>query len=215
MTLMILMILIALPEEGCKNDLANLKALFKRLNFEIIEKKNQTAKQIQELLSKYAVSENKDTDCFCCAISSHGNKHGTFGADNVVFDLQETIFNTFQNCLIGKPKLFFIDACRGAKINGNGTPTLKTAGSSESEIPYHSDILISYSTVQDYVSFIGNEGSWFIQSLVKTFKRFHKSTHLIDMLTLVSNDVAKITANTSKQMPSLVLNTLRKRVLFE
>ena len=81
---------IALLEEGCKNDLANLKALFKRLNFEIIEKKNQTAKQIQELLSKYAVSENKDTDCFCCAISSHGNKHGTFGADNVVFDLQET-----------------------------------------------------------------------------------------------------------------------------
>ena len=60
---------------------------------------------------------------------------------------------SFQNSLIGKPKLFLIDACRGKIEMKAATVSMLAAESTTSEIPTHSDILISYSTVEDFVSY--------------------------------------------------------------
>ena len=191
------------------------------LKFEVDIQKDKTAKEITEVLKTYAEhKENEDSDCFICVISSHGDNEdiATFDKGSKVgttLDVKKEILKSFQNSLIGKPKLFLIDACRGKIEMKAATVSMLAAESTTSEIPTHSDILISYSTVEDFVSYTNSKGSWFIQSLVKMFTRYHKSTHLLDILTLVNNDVAKITANTNKQTPSLAVYTLCKRVLFE
>ena len=83
-------------------------------------------------------------------------------------------------------------------------------------IPTHSDILISYSTVEGFVSIRDpNDGSIYIQSLVKMIRKYKSTTHLTDILTRVNFDVARYTdVYGSKQMPNIIVNTLRKRVFL-
>ncbi|KAL0194327.1 hypothetical protein M9458_012623, partial [Cirrhinus mrigala] len=131
-----------------------------------------TANEIKAIMTKYS-QDDRHGDCFVCCVMSHGNETGVEGCDERMCPLND-ITSPFDgvNCpaLIGKPKVFIIQACRGPKMqtkvlvtDGAGPSCIQTPGSVSYSIPNDSDFLIALSTVEGYVS-IRDEfsGSWFI-----------------------------------------------------
>ncbi|XP_056313606.1 caspase-22 [Danio aesculapii] len=186
---------------GSQKDADSLKDLFESLGFLVEIKKDQTVSAMKMTLKQY--SENRQHgDCFVCCVLSHGDESGVLGYDEQICPVDD-ITSPFNgaNCssLAGKPKVFFIQACRGEKIQSKvmvadclgGSRTQKPGRVSVS-IPKDSDFLIARSTVEGYVS-IRDEirGSWFIQSLCENLKEGSKRGHdILSILTKVNNDVS-------------------------
>ncbi len=126
-----------------------------------------------------------DGDCFVCCILSHGEKEGVCGTDGALISVDEIRepFNGY-NCqrLAGKPKLFFIQACRGKRnqLSVHVQADAPDDGESEMEvdgedfdirIPADTDFLIARSTTDGHFSYRKpEEGTWFIQSLCRNLK---------------------------------------------
>ncbi|KAL0147188.1 hypothetical protein M9458_057506, partial [Cirrhinus mrigala] len=156
----------------------SLKALFEFLGFLVEVEKDQSADQIKTLMTQYS-QDDRHRDCFVCCMMSHGNETGVEGCDGQMCCLND-ITSPFDgdNCpaLVGKPKVFFIQACRGHKMQSKVVVTdsagpIQTSDSVSYSIPKDSDFLIALSTVEGYYSVRDPfSGSWFIQSLCKHLK---------------------------------------------
>ncbi|XP_016321787.1 caspase-8-like isoform X3 [Sinocyclocheilus anshuiensis] len=186
---------------GSQNDVDSLKAIFEFLVFLVEVKTDKTADQIKALMAKYS-KDARHGDCFVCCVMSHGNKSGVEGCDEQICPLND-ITSPFDgdNCpaLIGKPKVFFIQACRGCGMqskvlvtDGAGASRIQKSGKVYS-IAKDSDFLIALSTVEGYVSLRDEySGSWFIQSLCKHLKEGSKRDQdILRILTNVNNDVSR------------------------
>ncbi|XP_077534649.1 uncharacterized protein LOC144146580 [Haemaphysalis longicornis] len=79
-------------------------------------------KEIKEVLKEVAAEkQQRNSECLVVVLSSHGHEQGLYGTDGYCVDLQQ-IYDLFDNnncpALQGKPKLFFIQACRGVHLPG-------------------------------------------------------------------------------------------------
>ena len=149
-----------LPQRLCANvDEQRLQKSLTGLGYRVVVKRNQTAEQMEKLIK--AVGENsgsdkslnieKGDDSFICVISSHGdwdkakNTDVIYGRDRGTIDLQEKAYEylgtTVCEHLKGKPKLFFVQACRGEQYG-----RIAADDSGASRLPHESDFFISYST---------------------------------------------------------------------
>ncbi|KAK3586005.1 hypothetical protein CHS0354_033122 [Potamilus streckersoni] len=115
---------------GADKDLINMKTLFNKFGFRVKAYKNLSKKKMQDKLDRAALKMkfHKESDCFVCVISTHGEEmkhtHGQetttqnalFGTDGGYIYTSD-ITRQFRNCceLEGKPKLFFIQACRSSE----------------------------------------------------------------------------------------------------
>ncbi len=109
-------------EEGQKQDVINYKKLFKVLGFkehEIKVYENKTIEEMQKIMKKYANEiDYTDCDCFIAVFLSHGKLHHNqqyiYGIDQSM-KFHEHCTDVFKKTktLIHKPKIFFIDLCRG------------------------------------------------------------------------------------------------------
>lgn len=162
----------------------SLKDLFESLGFLVEIKKDQTVSAMKMTLKQYSESRQHG-DCFVCCVLSHGDESGVVGYDEQRCPVDD-ITSPFNgvNCpsLVGKPKVFFIQACRGHGIQSKvmvadciGGSHMQKPGRVSYSIPKDSDFLIAKSTVEGYVS-IRDEirGSWFIQSLCENLKEGSK-----------------------------------------
>ena len=113
--------------------------------------------------------------------------------------------------LLGKPKLFFIQACRAGIQNDS------TNDDHEKQLclPESSDILIAHSTIVGKKSARDiYRGSWFIQTLIKQLHTHAHNTHLMDIMTVVNKEIAESELQGRRQMPEQVW-TLTKFVYFK
>lgn len=84
------------------------------------------------------------------AVLSHGEqgiiyaKNGSYKPDNFLW---ERFTGDKCTSLAGKPKLFFIQACQGDRLDGGIELRTQVDGSSSFKIPIYADFLIAYSTV--------------------------------------------------------------------
>eukprot|EP00057_Strongylocentrotus_purpuratus_P033329 XP_791009.1 PREDICTED: caspase-2-like [Strongylocentrotus purpuratus] len=116
---------------GTDIDCLNLKYMFEELKFEVSVHKNCTAAEIEEIIEQQRKDNHSRYDCFIIAILSHGEKgDAIYGTDSNLVTLQY-IMDQFgsDRCptLSGKPKLFFVQACRGEKQD-KGVPVLAANG---------------------------------------------------------------------------------------
>ena len=231
---------------GSDTDAQNLQTLFVTLHYRVQLHKNLSSRQIKETLFKFAHHEDHQKyDSVVICILSHGLEGKIYGTDGVLIPVAELI-GMFNGCqaknLIGKPKLFFIQACRGGDYDHGVTNMINTTDSCVNEIateqvldeiyhnsydepdsfvdqtsvPSEADFLIAYSTVPGYVSWRHSEkGSWFIQALVDVFKAQAKHEDLVSMLIKVNGKVARDfeSNNKKKQIPAPVI-MLTKKVYF-
>ena len=98
---------------GTEKDVFELQNTFSWLNFKVITKHNVEAENILKIIKS---PQEISIDCFVCCILSHGFYDGVYGSDGkeVTFnEMQLAINGNSAQWLVGKPKLFFIQACQG------------------------------------------------------------------------------------------------------
>lgn len=146
--------------------------------------KDYTAKKICEVLKSYQSMDHNNKDCFICCILSHGDKGIIYGSDGQEAPIYElTSYFTGSKCpsLLGKPKIFFIQACQGdnyqrgiaVETDSEQKETYLEMDSSLQKryIPDEADFLLGMATVNNCVSYRSTmEGTWYIQSLCQSLR---------------------------------------------
>ncbi|KAK3088241.1 hypothetical protein FSP39_016524 [Pinctada imbricata] len=106
------------PRMGSKKDAENLVAVFTELHFLVQERTNLSSEEILSEASNVAKEVQETDSCMVLAIFSHGGKEGIYGSDNIpvkLEDIKEKFYPVECPALNEKPKIFFIQACRGSK----------------------------------------------------------------------------------------------------
>lgn len=169
--------------------IVELERVFRWLGLEVKIYDNQTSTEMTETMQKWQSFESwKDSDCLVVFILSHGKSGQVYGTDDVLIPIRTILsFFSAKRCpqLAEKPKLFFIQACQGEKIQqafkleaDSGDPLrVQTDAQSStyispqqmaSSIPDEADFLLGMSTVDGYLSFREvKKGTWYIQALCK------------------------------------------------
>uniref|UniRef100_A0A3B5LKC7 Caspase 7, apoptosis-related cysteine peptidase n=1 Tax=Xiphophorus couchianus TaxID=32473 RepID=A0A3B5LKC7_9TELE len=141
---------------GTDRDAGELFKCFRSLGFEVVVYNDQTCEKMEHLLKQASEEDHSDSSCFACILLSHGEEGMIYGTDAAM--PIKTITSLFRGdrckSLVGKPKLFFIQACRGSEFDegvqtDSGPPndTLETDANPRHKIPVEADFLFAYSTV--------------------------------------------------------------------
>lgn len=228
---------------GSKQDVRQLEDLFKALGFDVRKEEDLTKKDLLSKLASVANEDHSSCDCFVLWLMSHGRSGEVYCSDGETLPIK-TAQDMFSKCktLQEKPKLFFIQACRGEKEDEGVTqdraaatpipslpqcPTLPSDNEKPpaSKMPTHADFLYSYATVDEHVSYRHQKlGSYYVQGLVEAFRERAVNEHLLDILTNVNQRVSGMVATLRtlddktkmkdfKQV-SQFESTLRKKVRF-
>lgn len=215
---------------GTDVDADSVETLFgKKLGFTVSRHKDLQLSAVQCVLKQTANLDHSDNDCFVCVVLTHGD-HGELYAYDGKYQI-ELLYKYFLNSccptLVGKPKIFFIQACQGNRLdNGVIVQSRDALDSIDSvsylKIPTHADFLCAYSTLPGFYSFRNTQkGAWFIRALVEVLVNYHEEYDLLTMMTMVCQRVAydysshAITqAMSEKKQVPCITSMLTRRVFF-
>mgnify|MGYP000916811258 CR=1 FL=1 len=210
---------------GSNVDSEALASLFCKLGFDVIVRRDLTASAIKETLKQIALLDHRDNDCFACFVLTHGD-HGNLYAYDGRYAIDH-LFSSFlgDRCptLVGKPKLFFVQACQGSRLDrGVVVSTDALDAAHYFKIPTYADFMIAYSTLPGFYSFRNTEkGSWFIRALVQIIHDFHLECDLLSMMTMVCHRVsfyfssnAAIQAQSGMKQVPCITSMLTRRVFL-
>ncbi|XP_053315404.1 caspase-3 [Spea bombifrons] len=211
---------------GTDTDARKLYETFKCFGYQVKVLNDQKCSDIFGLLKKVSEEDHSKRSSFVCVLLSHGEDGLIYGVDDCL--PIKNITNLFRGdrckTLVGKPKIFFIQACRGTDLD----PGVETDSGSEpsgepTRIPVEADFLYAYSTVPGYYSWRNtSNGSWFVQSLCEMLKLHSSRLDLLQILTCVNHMVAVEFESCSssaefhgkKQIPCVV-SMLTKSLYFQ
>ena len=139
--------------DGAEKDGEALQKSLKDLNFKVIYKPNLKKQEMIDILQGLVLSKDEQPsdekicpkdDSFICCVLSHGDEKGVYGVDAEflsVDNLCKIIEPDKCKELKNKPKIFFIQACRGDNACEpiDGPPDC-------SKVPRGADFYISYAT---------------------------------------------------------------------
>ncbi|XP_062597356.1 uncharacterized protein LOC134258782 [Saccostrea cucullata] len=202
---------------GVKRDLEDMSKLFDSMGFEVREFVNLTNVELVSELEGIRKEMPSDCDCFVCVISTHGGEdpgfyngypkesftkteHYLLNTEGAVWTRQIVGMFNNQQCraLKGKPKLFFIQACRGRGVD-KGVDLLENNGDESDDdsvdkevfqIPCYNDSLVMFSSTSGKYAWSEDlEGGWLLSALQKVFSS-NTGEDLLSLLTQVCGDVA-------------------------
>ncbi|KAM9850171.1 caspase-3-like isoform 1-T2 [Aulostomus maculatus] len=166
---------------------------FSELGYKIKVATDQSVEQMKTLMYTVSQEDHSASASFVCVLLSHGEEGGIYGTDG--FDKFDNLTKHFKgnNCksLVGKPKLFFIQACRGSEFDGGAVIETDSVDAQTSDrIPVEADFLYAYSTAPGYYSWRNTQnGSWFMQSLCELLLH-HRNLELMQIMTRINCKVA-------------------------
>ncbi|XP_014374156.1 caspase-2 isoform X2 [Alligator sinensis] len=187
-------------------DCAALEKLFECLGYKVTVHHDQSAQEMQETLQKFSQKPtHQEVDSCIVALLSHGVEGGVYGIDGKLLQLQE-VFRLFDNAnclnLQNKPKMFFIQACRGDETDRgvdqrDGKERSDSPGYEESDankeenprlrLPTCSDMICGYACLKGTAAMRNTKrGSWYIEALTSVFAEDSHNTHVADMLVKVN-----------------------------
>ncbi|XP_071834551.1 caspase-3-like isoform X2 [Apostichopus japonicus] len=199
---------------GSIRDVDNLNVLLEGLGFEIKKFHDLTASDMKKALLEASKREYAGTNYFFCALCSHGDDGVIFGTDgdptnygrdphqdNASWLQLRDIFDMFygENCksLVGKPKMFVIQACRGkelqsAELEVDSDVAVNVADVGvKPTIPSEADFVVAYSTSEGNAAIRHRvDGSWYIQDFVRVFNSYGTQTEFQQLLTVVNRLVS-------------------------
>jgi hypothetical protein len=222
---------------GTDTDANALELLFTWLSFDVERLDDQEAPMIKKSVHDLAILDHSNYDCVIVAILSHGEDGHIYGTDETLIPVADiTGYFKSSYSLAGKPKLFFLQACRGGHMDSgidvpdgfddadNTSPDVQKfienvlaedeIDAALSTLPKDADFLLSYATTPGYVSWRNQaNGSWYVQALNEVFRNHAHKEHLLDMLTMVNQKVAtqyQSSTGKKKQIPGPVTMLTRK-----
>ncbi|KAG8549744.1 hypothetical protein GDO81_019790 [Engystomops pustulosus] len=216
---------------GTDKDAGDLFRCFKNLGFDVTVHNDTSCEEMERLLQNVAQQNHSDSACFACILLSHGEEGQIYGTDGAMAIKSLTTLFRGDKCksLVGKPKLFFIQACRGSEFDegiqtdsGPANDSMETDANPRYKIPVEADFLFAYSTVPGYYSWRNpGRGSWFVQALCSVLNEHGKHLEIMQILTRVNYMVATSYESWSddprysekKQIPCVV-SMLTKELYF-
>ncbi|XP_063100832.1 caspase-7 isoform X2 [Cavia porcellus] len=213
---------------GTDRDADALFRCFRNLGFDVVVYNDCTCAKMQDLLKQASEEDHTNSACFACILLSHGEENCIYGKDGVTPIKDLTIHFRGDRCktLLEKPKLFFIQACRGTElddgIQADSGPINDTDANPRYKVPVEADFLFAYSTVPGYYSWRNpGRGSWFVQALCSILEEHGKDLEIMQILTRVNYRVARHfesqsddpRLNEKKQIPCVV-SMLTKELHF-
>lgn len=181
---------------GSIEDVRLLKKTFQNFKMQVNLYENLTVKQVEDKVRKIELKDYASASCIVIVILTHGTRYETVAARDGSYSIDDTVlFPILRNrSLRSKPKLFFIQACKGSMepgkfhkdaIQPNGPPD---------------EILKCYSTFEGYVAYRTEKGSLFIQSLCELLQEHGKTRNIKDIMDMVIRNVKIRSGNV--QIPS-------------
>lgn len=219
------------PRTGSDIDAKNMYEIFQSvLQFDVDLHMNETALGMLQTVAEVENQNFADTDCFALVILSHGDDGVVYGRDG--FIKLDVLIEPLKGCpsLNGKPKLIFIQACRGKLLDegvivSDAKPDEENKKQKEEnayKIPTEADFLYAFSSAQGYYSFRNStKGSWFIQAITDVFRKEGTRLEIMQLMTRVNRMVAYDFESRSKdknysgmkQVPS-VISLLTRELYF-
>ena len=212
----------ALPNRrGSQVDEENLRVTWEYLRYDVRILRNLTASELTRQLMHIALQSHENYDSFVCCILSHGYLDGIYGTDSQpvkINDIASLFKGNFCPTLSNKPKLFFIQACRGDDEDKGVAVQADASGQEDAlrhSLPSEADFLFGYATPPGNVSWRSPRyGSWYISKLCEVLVDNSPQQDLLSMLTMVNSKVSEAyTTQGYKQCPAPV-TLLRKQVWF-
>ncbi|KAL1023792.1 hypothetical protein UPYG_G00046220 [Umbra pygmaea] len=189
---------------GTSADGSNLVQRLQELNFEVQDYYDLKVEEVLDKISDAANANHSDADCFVCVFLSHGESDHIFAYNGKIFikDIVDLFKGDKCKSLVGKPKIFILQACRGDKHDEPVVPMDVVDNQvQENEVvvdagvvhtlPAGADFLMCYSVAEGYYSHRETiNGSWYIQDLCEAFRKFGNSVEITELLTLVNRKVS-------------------------
>ncbi|NXR41790.1 CASP6 protein, partial [Zosterops hypoxanthus] len=222
---------------GTEADRNSLKCSLTDLGFEVRLFDDLKAQDVRQKIYEASMDDHSDADCFVCVFLSHGEDDHIYAYDDKIKIQEITDMFRGDKCqsLVGKPKIFIIQACRGDKHDDPVIAHDSTDSSSESPgnktevdaagiytLPAGADFIMCYSVAQGYFSYRDTvSGSWYIQDLCETLRKHGSSLEFTELLTVVNRKVSErrvgvcrnIDAIGKKQIPCFA-SMLTKKLYF-
>uniref|UniRef100_A0A671KLR9 Caspase-6 n=2 Tax=Sinocyclocheilus anshuiensis TaxID=1608454 RepID=A0A671KLR9_9TELE len=201
---------------GTNADRQNLVRRFQELGFEVKACDDYKREEVLSTIGEAAAANHVDADCFVCVFLSHGENGHIFANDGQIQIQEITDLFKGNKCrsLVGKPKIFILQACRGDKHDDAVTPMDVVDSQTDIEVfvdagalctlPAGADFLMCYSVAEGYYSHRETvNGSWYIQDLCEILRRYGSTLEFTDILTLVNRKVSNRSVENCKDRSAL------------
>ncbi|XP_055972831.1 caspase-6-like [Sorex fumeus] len=204
---------------GTCADRENLRRRLLELGFEVKCYDDLSAEEVLRKMYDESTASHLDADCFLCVFLTHGEGNHIYAYNAKVEIPTLTDFFKGDKCqsLVGKPKIFIIQACRGDKHDVPVKPVdevdaTRLPDSNETQVdaasvhtlPAGADFLMCYSVAEGYFSHRDTlYGSWYIQDLCELLARYGTSLEFTELLTLVNRRVSRRRVDISRD-PSAI-----------
>ena len=222
--------------QGAEKDDENLSKTLNTLGYKLFGGRcyrDRTAKEMTELFNEVTMETNHTQyDSFVCCLLSHGDAGKIYGSDDRAIKLED-IKNSVIHCpsLIGKPKIFIIQSCRGGRLpEAHAIEVDDHENTGRILLPQESDLFFGYATTENTKACrFTDTGSWYIIELCEALNKYHKDVDLLQMVQYAHLQVAckdeyvyernekskdgKMITKTYKQSPQMV-STLVRPVYF-
>ncbi len=139
--------------------------LFRAFHFDVVVKRDLTRDEIRATAEEFAAKDHGQYSAFVFYILSHGGSNDViYGVDERSISVAELVrLFVAANCpsLQGKPKLFFIEACRGRRTRPVSSTEISDSAPSTTPCLPEADFLLAFASTLGYVAHISSNGSWF------------------------------------------------------
>jgi len=224
---------------GSLVDSNNLDVLFLQMGFHVTMRRNLGYTDMIMEIQKFAGRPDHDhVDMCVLCIMSHG-RHGLVAAADGRELETEWVLRQFNNegcpSLIGKPKFFILQSCRGDEADYGVVPKINfpesrsdsdaraislPPGSKSSDTRYRGvtweDMIVAYSTLPGYVANRDTyRGTWFIECLCKVFMENAHQLEIREMLDIVAEKLKQFESeHGTKQSCAYEVRNFYKKLYF-
>uniref|UniRef100_A0A3B3Y0E1 Caspase 2, apoptosis-related cysteine peptidase n=1 Tax=Poecilia mexicana TaxID=48701 RepID=A0A3B3Y0E1_9TELE len=208
------------PRKGGEVDDEVLRKVFTELDYHVSVHRDLTAQGMRTCIENFCRRpEHRTVDSCVVSLLSHGVEGAIYGTDGQLIQL-DWVFEAFDNAhcplLQNKPKMFFIQACRGDEMDcgveqldgpgrtsspsceqrdagreaeGDADPRQRRdVGRPRIKLPQRSDMICGFASLKGTAAMRNTKrGSWFIQELNTALRLHARDTHLSDMLVQVKD----------------------------
>ncbi|TNN81137.1 Caspase-2 [Liparis tanakae] len=210
------------PRKGGEVDDEVLRKVFTELDYLVTVHRDLTAQGMRACIENFCRRpDHRTMDSSVVCLLSHGVEGAIYGTDGQLLQL-DWVFESFDNArcplLQNKPKMFFIQACRGEEMDcgveqidgpvrtsspsceqrdagreGQGDANSRPRGDMgrpRIKLPQRSDMICGFASLKGTAAMRNTKrGSWFIQELNATLRLHARDKHLADIMVQVNGHI--------------------------